>query len=302
MRIIFMGSTDFSLKALKAISAQHNVVAVYSNPARPSGRGMKMTRTPVQEFAESNNITCFTPDSMNEQTASISALEPDVIVVAAYGFILPKSILTIAKYGCINIHASLLPKLRGAAPIQNAILNGDAQTGITIMLMDAGMDTGNILISESCLIDPSDTSPMLFEKLGNLGARLITQFLTKPVEYFASAKIQDHNEATYTKKITKLDMRLDFSLDAIRVRNAIRAFYPNAWFMCNGAKVKALEADVIQNDEYAPGVILDKHFTVSCGSGAIRFLRIHPESKREMSGSEFLVGHKNLILRNLGND
>lgn len=302
MNVIFMGSAQFSLSALEKIYSKHNVVAVYTNPPRPSGRGMQLTKTPIHNFADTHQIPCFTPTSLKGMAEEIMALNPDVIVVAAYGLIVPQAILDIPRYGCINIHGSILPKWRGAAPIQYAIWEGDDETGVTIMYMDKGMDTGDMLIIGKISILPNDNFVSLTDKLSELGANLIMEFLEKPEFYLDRAQKQNNELATYTKKISKKDMELDFSNDAKKVVNTVRAFYPSAWFSFHGTKVKVLEAEYVEvaNDE--TGILLDKQFTVSCMNGSVRLITVKPESKGEMSAKDFLLNRVNFILRKVSDD
>lgn len=302
MNIVFMGSSDFSMPALISIHKNHDILAVYTNPAKPSGRGMKITKTPVQEFAEKNCIQCFTPTNLKEEINRLRSLSPDVIVVAAYGFILPKTIIDIAKLGCINIHGSLLPKWRGASPIQYSLLSGESETGITIMLMDAGMDTGDIILQNSIKIDTNDNYLTLKKKLANLGANSITKFLESPENYLAKAVKQNNNLASYTKKFTKEDMHINFTESAESINNIVRAFYPNSWFKLNNLRIKVLESTVIKsNENLNTGTLIDKDFTVSCGKDSIQLSLIKQESKNTTTGRNFLLNRKDLDIGSIIN-
>lgn len=302
MNIIFMGSSDFSMPALIAIHENHDILAVYTNPAKPSGRGMKIKKTPVQEFAEKKCIQCFTPTNLKEEINRLKSLSPDVIIVAAYGFILPKEILNIAKFGCINIHGSLLPKWRGASPIQYSLLSGESETGITIMLIDKGMDTGDIILQNSIKIEPNDNYLTLKEKLANLGASAIINFLNSPEDYLSKTTKQNDTNASYTKKFTKEDMHINFNASAESINNIIRAFYPNTWFKLNDLRIKVLESKVIKcNEDFKTGTIIDQDFTIYCGKDAIQLLLIKPESKNTTTGRNFLLNRKDLNIKSIIN-
>lgn len=297
MRIIYMGSSDFGLPSLMSIVDAYNVVGVYTNPPKPAGRGLKLQPTPIQAFAEETNIPCFTPTSLKQEYDVIADLRPDVIVVAAYGKILPEFILNIPQYGCINIHGSILPRWRGAAPIQYALLSGDKTTGVTIMKMDAGMDTGDIILTEEYPLSMQDNVLTVFEALSKLGSKLIMQFLRDPRYFLDNKKAQTHQLATYTKKLKKEDMQINFCNSADEIINQIRAFYPKAWFSLNGNKIQVLSAEKeITHTNSDASTILDKNFLVSCGNNdAIKLLLIKPESKRIMAGSEFLLSKPDLL-------
>lgn len=297
MRIIYMGSSDFGLPSLMSIAGNYDVIAVYTNPPKPAGRGLKLQPTPIQVFAEEVGIPCFTPTSLKQEYDVIADLRPDVIVVAAYGKILPDFILNIPKYGCINIHGSILPRWRGAAPIQYALLSGDKTTGVTIMKMDAGMDTGDIILTGEYPLSLEDNVVTVFETLSKLGSKLIMRFLNDPQYFLNNKKAQDHQLATYTKKLTKEDMRIDFCNAADGIINQIRAFYPKAWFSLCGSKIQVLSAEkVVMQTNSDVSTILDKNFLVSCGNNeAIKLLLIKPESKRVMTGDEFLLSKPDFL-------
>lgn len=282
-RVIFMGTPDFAVSALKAIiAAGYNVVGVYSQPPRAAGRGMQLQKSPVQQIAEAANIPTFTPLNFKED-ADIQAfkdLKPDVAVVAAYGLLLPQVILDIPKYGCINIHASLLPRWRGAAPIQRAIMAGDKVTGITIMQMDAGLDTGDMLAKAELAIAEMNTQA-LHDKLSALGADLIINTLNdldnlKPVP-------QPIEGVTYAKKIAKEEGLIDWQDSATVIAAKIRAI--NCWFDFKGKRVRILSAAVV--DKAPAGSLIAK-----CGQGMIELLLLQPEGKKPMSGADFMNGYQ----------
>ena len=291
LRIAFMGTPDFAVPALKALhAAGHKVVAVYSQPPRRAGRGKKLSPSPVQRVAEELGIEVRTPTSLkgDEEQTAFAALDLDAAVVAAYGLILPRAILDAPKMGCLNIHGSLLPRWRGAAPVQRAILAGDTDTGITIMQMEAGLDTGPMLLKAVTPVDDK-TAGALTEELAETGAALMVQYLTSPSKYAAEA--QDDKLATYAKKIEKQEARLDFSPSAEQVERQIRAFNPapGAFFEYQGDRYRILEAAI--SDAAGPaGSILDDQLLIACGSGAIRPATVQKAGKPAMDLKSFLNG------------
>ncbi|AKH42058.1 methionyl-tRNA formyltransferase [Altererythrobacter atlanticus] len=293
MRIIFMGTPDFSVPTLKALhEAGHEIAAVYSQPPRRAGRGKKERPSPVHAAALEMGVEVRTPHSMRdpEAEAAFLALEADVAVVVAYGLILPTPILEGPELGCLNVHASLLPRWRGAAPIQRAILAGDKMTGITIMQMERGLDTGPMLATASVPVDRK-TSGELHDELAEIGARLMVETL----EQIASlqAQEQDSLNATYAAKIDKAEARIDWHKPAEQIEREIRAFapFPGSWFELEGERIKILRADVIGLNG-APGTVLDDELTIACGHGAIRPVRIQPAGKSAMQTEDFLRGKK----------
>lgn len=292
MNIIFMGTPDFSVPVLKALATYHHVMCVYTQPPRPAGRGNKLNPSPVQRVAEELGIPVYTPTSLRKPDvqATFASFNADVAVVCAYGLILPQIILDTPRLGCINVHASLLPRWRGAAPIQRAIQAGDSESGVTIMKMDAGLDTGDMLMSESCPITPDTTAQMLHDNLSLIGAKLIIQTLDKiPV-----AQKQPSEGITYAEKIQKNEAQINWSLPAIQIKRNIMAFnpYPVAFTVFNGERIKIYEAEVMpdKTDSLA-GTIIDNCLSVACGEGTI--LRIHKlqrEGKRAMTAEEFVLG------------
>jgi len=293
LRIAFMGTPDFAVPALRALhAAGHEIIAVYSQPPRRAGRGKQLSPSPVQRVAEELGIGVRTPVSLKgeEEQAAFAALNLDAAVVAAYGLILPQAILDAPKMGCLNIHGSLLPRWRGAAPVQRAILAGDGETGITIMQMEAGLDTGPMLLKAATPVD-GKTAGALTEELAITGARLMAQYLASPSEYPAEA--QYDALASYAKKIEKTEAHLDFSPSAAQVERHIRAFnpQPGAFFENQNSRYRILEAQVEEGDG-PPGSILDEQMLIACGSGAIRPSIIQKAGKPAMNLKSFLNGTK----------
>jgi len=289
MRIVFMGSPDFAVPPLNAlVEAGHEIAAVYCQPPRPAGRGKADRRTAVHERAEALGLEVRTPRTLRdaEEQAKFAALDADLAVVAAYGLILPKPILDAPKAGCVNIHASLLPRWRGAAPIHRAILAGDDVTGVTIMQMDVGLDTGPMLLKRDVQIDRK-TAGQLTEELANLGASALLEWLNDPTP----PEVQPEDGATYAAKIDKAEARIDWSKTAVQIERKVRAFapFPGAWFEVNGERVKLLEAEVGENSG-EPGEVLDEALTIACGDGAIRSLRVQRAGRGAMTPGELLRG------------
>jgi methionyl-tRNA formyltransferase len=288
-----MGSPDFAVPALRAlVAAGHDVVAVYSQPPRPAHRGQALTRCAVQQAAEAMGIPVRTPARLRRDAAehaAFAALDLDAAVVAAYGLILPEPMLTAPRRGCLNIHASLLPRWRGAAPIHAALLAGDAQTGITIMRMEAGLDTGPMLLSEAIPIGPRATTPDLHDQLAALGAGLILRALAeRPAE-----SPQPAEGATYAPKLTREDGKLDFTRDARSLDRQVRALtpWPGTFARLGADLLKVLAAEPAEAAPgQAPGLVLDRDFTVACGSGALRLLRVQRQGRPAMAGDAFLRG------------
>jgi methionyl-tRNA formyltransferase len=294
LRLAFMGTPEFAVPALRAIvSAGHEVAAVYCQPPRPSGRGQKERPSAVQAAAEALSLPVRTPASLRkpEAQAAFAALDLDIAVVAAYGLILPKPILDAPRLGCLNIHASLLPRWRGAAPIQRALMAGDAATGITIMQMGEGLDTGPILLQESVPILDSLTAATLHDLLADCGARLILEALDAAEAGTLEPRPQPEDGVTYAKKIEPADARIHWGEDAVAIERKIRAFAPRpgAWFEIDGTRVKVLGAGVVSGVG-EPGTVLDGHLTVACGDGAIKLLHLQREGKRALDSEAFLRG------------
>lgn len=292
MKIVFMGTPNFSVPSLRALAdAGHDIVAVYSQPPRRAGRGKALTPTPVHVAAQAMGIPVHTPSSLkgDREQASFAAHHADVAVVAAYGLILPRAVLAAPKYGCINVHASLLPRWRGAAPIQRAILTGDTETGVTIMQMDVGLDTGPMLADSRTLV-ARKTVGQLTEELALLGADLLLRVLADLPAY--PARPQPTNGVTYAAKIDKTEAQLDFLISAAQVERQIRAFHPTAYFELNGERVRVLEADVSTPDHThaTPATTLDEALAIACNPGAIRPKLVQRAGGKVMATSEFLRG------------
>jgi methionyl-tRNA formyltransferase len=289
MRVIFMGTPEFSVPALEAVAAAHEVVAVYSQPPRPAGRGKALRPSPVQARAEALGLPVRHPVSLKgaEAQADFAALKADVAVVVAYGLILPEPVLQAPRLGCLNIHASLLPRWRGAAPIHRAILAGDRDTGVCIMQMEAGLDTGPVLLRESLEIGPQETTAELHDRLSTLGARMIVQALgALPMP----AEPQAAEGVTYAAKIDKAEARVDWARPAAEVDRQIRGLspFPGAWVEVAGERVKLLRSR-LAGGQGQPGQVLGG-FTIACGSGAVEVLEAQREGKRPMPASEVLKG------------
>jgi len=292
MRIAFMGSPEFAVPALQALhGAGHDIAAVYSQPARPAGRGQTMRRSPVHAVADRLGLTVRTPARLRTDTEAWTAfadLHLDAAVVAAYGLILPQPMLEAPKRGCLNIHASLLPRWRGAAPIQAAILAGDTETGITIMQMEAGLDTGPMLLRQIVPITSETTAAVLHDTLAVVGASLIRDALsTSPV-----AVPQQPADATYAPKLSREDGRIDWRKSAEIIGRQIRAFdpWPGTFTALAGNPLKILAARPVVGSG-VPGTVLDNALTVACGSGALRLTRVQLPGRAPLEADAFLRGH-----------
>ena len=296
MNLVFMGTPEFSVPALDALAAAgHRVLAVYTQPPRPAGRGQKEQPSPVQRAAEAHGIAVRAPNSLRDAAAEaeFKALGADLAVVAAYGLILPKAILDAPLRGCLNIHASLLPRWRGAAPIQRAIEAGDAESGITIMVMDEGLDTGPMLLKESVPIGPETTAAALHDALAALGAKLIVRALAG-LESGALLPVPKPAEGvTYARKIAKEEARLDWRAPAALLERRIRAFhpFPGTWFEVKGERIRVLAAIAgPRAREAAPGTILDARLAIACGEGALRPTSLQRAGKAPVAAGAFLRG------------
>ena len=291
MRIIFMGTPDFAVPTLRALHhAAHDIAAVYTQPPRRAGRGKKLQPSPVQREAEVLNVPVHSPKSLKgaaEQEA-FRAHEADIAVVAAYGLILPQAILDAPENGCLNVHASILPRWRGAAPIHRAIMAGDPVTGVTIMQMEAGLDTGPMLATVRTPIEDKTTGE-LTEELAELGAQLMVGTLRELANHRPLA--QDDDEATYAPKIDKAEARIDWSASAADVVRHIHGLspFPGAWCEIEGERVKLLRAEVIDG-EGASGEVLDDNLAIACATGAIRPVRLQRAGKPAMDRADFLRG------------
>lgn len=301
MKVVFMGTPDFAVECLEALmTAGHEVVCVITQPDRPKGRGNKLSPPPVKERALALGLTVYQPTTVKDDTflALLASYQPEVIVVVAYGRILPQSVLDLPPYGCLNVHASLLPKYRGAAPIQWTILNGDSEAGVTIMQLDKGMDTGDMLSKASLRVEPEDTTGSLFEKLAHLGAKLLVQTLSDLSSGQITPKSQDEALATYAPMLGKADECLDWHSSAVKLHNQVRGLSPapGAYTWCGGQRLKIWRTQP-QPDEtdgrFTPGQIVQiqpDYFAVCTGEGLLRVYEVQPAGKKVMPVGAFLNG------------
>jgi len=291
MRIIFMGTPDFAIPTLDAlVEAGHEIAAAYSQPPRPAGRGKADRPSPVHARAEALGLPVRTPISLRgeEEQAAFRALDADAAVVAAYGLILPRPVLAAPRLGCLNVHGSLLPRWRGAAPVQRAILAGDVETGVQIMQMEAGLDTGPVRASWATPV-AGKTAGALTDELAAAGARLMVEVLANTDAFPPMPQPEDGT--TYAAKIDKAESRLDFTASAIQVERQVRAFnpMPGAWLSLNGERIRILAAD-ISDEGGAPGTILDNHLLIASGDGAIRPTLVQRAGKGAMATDDMLRG------------
>lgn len=299
LRIIFAGTPDFSARHLQALlTSEHQVIAVYTQPDRPAGRGQKLQPSPVKQLALQHDIPVYQPASLKtaDAQAELSVLNADVMVVVAYGLILPVAVLNTPKFGCINVHGSLLPRWRGAAPIQRAIWAGDIQTGITIMQMDQGLDTGAMLSKVRCNIESDDTSASLYEKLALLGPQALLDALNNLPVLQQQAEVQDNQFATYAEKLHKEEGLLDFSKTAVALSREIRAFnpWPGSYISLPQGNVKiwqVTDENIVQTQPAGTVLSADKQgIRIACAEGSLVILQLQPPGKKPMSVSEFLNG------------
>lgn len=297
LRIIFAGTPDFAARHLGALlSSQHQIVGVFTQPDRPAGRGNKLTPSPVKVLAEQHNIPVFQPKSLRpeENQHLVADLNADIMVVVAYGLILPASVLVMPRLGCINVHGSLLPRWRGAAPIQRSLWAGDAKTGVTIMQMDVGLDTGDMLHKIECNIQPEDTSVTLYDKLAQLGPQGLLVTLQQLAEGRAQPEVQDEAQVTYAEKLSKEEAKLDWSLSAVQLERCIRAFnpWPVSYFVVDEQPIKVWQAQVLATvDNVAPGTIIqaDKHgIQIATADGVLNITQLQPAGKKAMSAADLL--------------
>jgi methionyl-tRNA formyltransferase len=295
MKIIFAGTPQFAASALAALHREHQVIAVLTQPDRPAGRGMQLAASPVKQFAMQHDLAVMQPLSLKSEEVqrSIAALDADVMVVAAYGLILPKAVLQLPRYGCLNIHASLLPRWRGAAPIQRAILAGDNETGITIMQMDEGLDTGDMLLSKTCPIGQGDTAQTLHDKLAEMGAGCIVEALRLLGNNRLTPVKQDNDAACYAPKLLKGEARIDWGRDARQIERAVRAYnpFPVCQTMLDGVMIKIWQAVLCAGASSEPGKVLaaDKlGITVACGKDALRLEILQRPGGKAQPAAQFL--------------
>ncbi|KQY97212.1 methionyl-tRNA formyltransferase [Pseudolabrys sp. Root1462] len=297
LRLIFMGTPDFAVPTLLALhAAGHEIVAVYTRAAKPGGRrGLDLVPTPVEREATKLGLTVLTPKSLrnDEAQSEFAAFKADAAIVVAYGLILPKPILEAPRLACFNVHASLLPRWRGAAPIHRAIMAGDAETGVTIMQMDEGLDTGAMMMREALPIGLDVTTGELHDALAALGARLMPLALAAADRGSLKPTPQPADGVTYAEKIAKAESRIDWGKPARDVHNHIRGLspFPGAWFEFDGARIKVLRS-TLGSGSGAPGTALDDNLTIACGDGAVRLIQVQREGKKAMSADEFLRGTK----------
>lgn len=297
LRIIFAGTPDFAARHLDALlSSGHQVVGVFTQPDRPAGRGKKLMPSPVKVLAEEHGLPVFQPVSLRPQENQqlVADLNADVMVVVAYGLILPKAVLDMPRLGCINVHGSLLPRWRGAAPIQRSLWAGDTDTGVTIMQMDVGLDTGDMLYKLACPITAEDTSAALYDKLAELGPKGLIDTLQQLADNRAQPEVQDEALVTYAEKLSKEEARLDWSLPAVQLERCIRAFnpWPMSWLEIDGQPVKVWQASVIVGQaNAAPGTIIEaskQGIQVATVEGILNLESLQPAGKKAMSAQDLL--------------
>ena len=299
MRILFMGTPDIAAQSLAAlIAAGHEICGVFTRRDKPVGRKQILTAPPVKQLAEQHGLPVWQPRTLRDGSSDeiVRQLAPDLVVVVAYGCLIPPQLLHIARFGCINLHVSLLPQYRGSAPIQWAVLNGDKQTGVTIMQLDEGLDTGDILMVKPVEIDPEETSGQLFDKVSTIGA----QALTEAVEKIGAGELtpvrQEHSAATLAPALDKTMAQFDFTESAAHIHNWVRGMnpWPVAYFERDGKKIKVLEARLAENREHkAPGTVLTlKPLTVAAADGAVQLLNVTPEGGKPMTGTAWAAGRR----------
>lgn len=296
LKIIFAGTPDFAARHLDALLAsEHQVVAVFTQPDRPAGRGNKLTPSPVKVLAQSNNIPVFQPKSLRPEESQqlVANLQADIMVVVAYGLILPKAVLDMPRLGCINVHGSLLPRWRGAAPIQRALWAGDNETGVTIMQMDVGLDTGDMLYKLACPVTAEDTSATLYNKLAQLGPQGLLDTLSQLADGRAHPEKQDEALANYAEKLSKEEARLNWQLPAMQLERCIRAFnpWPMSFFNIDDQPIKVWQASVLPHADKQPGEIIqaDKQgIQIATAEGVLNLLQLQPAGKKPMSAQDLL--------------
>ena len=307
-KLIFIGTAEFGLPAFEALTKDENfeIVLVITQPDKPVGRKQVVTSSPIKISAEKKNITILQPEHIIDIKEKISLLKPDLTVVAAYAQLIPEEILNLPKYGCLNLHASLLPKYRGSAIIQAAILNGDEQTGLTIIKMDKGLDTGPIVAQTIIKIDDNDTAETLYNKLSAMGADFMVETVKKYIAGKITPKIQDSSQASYVKEITKSDGLIDWKKPAVNLEKFIRAMnsWPMAWTWQDGKQVKiiAVQNQPIEINSYKPGKTFkyNNGLAIQCGRDALIIKTLQLEGKNALESEEFLRGHKDFVGSVLG--
>jgi len=300
MKIVFAGTPDFSVPTLQSLlDGPHDIMAVYSQPDRPAGRGRKTTASPVKQLAIKHDVPVCQPVSLKTEAAQqmLAALQPDLIVVVAYGLMLPPAVLAMPRLGCVNVHASLLPRWRGAAPIQRAILAGDTETGVCLMQMDAGLDTGGVLACRVCRLETDDTGSRLHDKLAHQGAQLLSENLAALERGDLEPRQQDEALACYAGKLKKSEARIDWNLPAVDIMRRVRAF--NAWPVAETRfaerQLRIWDAQVAPGDtDRLPGTVLSadkKGIEVACGAGRLRLLVLQLPGARAVTAGEFVNAH-----------
>ncbi len=295
MNIVFMGTPDFAVKSLEAIIADgHNVQAVYTKADAPKGRKMVLTPSDVKVCALEHNLTVYTPSTFKDEAEveRLKALNPDLIVVVAYGKLLPKSVLDIPKYGCVNVHGSILPKWRGAAPIQWTVLSGDEYGGVTTMYMNEGLDTGDIILTRKVKVGENETSGQLFDRLCVDGAELLSETIRQIQAGTAPRTVQNNDEATYASMLSKELSEIDFTKPNKEVHNKVRGLspWPSAQSKLFGKRVKIIETRLSSKSGEAGKVVSVNPLTVACGEGSVEIVTLQPEGKRAMASSDYLKG------------
>ncbi|MDY1039286.1 methionyl-tRNA formyltransferase [Lelliottia sp. CFBP8978] len=297
LRIIFAGTPDFAARHLDALlSSGHQIVGVFTQPDRPAGRGKKLMPSPVKVLAEQHALPVFQPVSLRPQDNQqlVADLNADVMVVVAYGLILPKAVLDMPRLGCINVHGSLLPRWRGAAPIQRSLWAGDSETGVTIMQMDVGLDTGNMLYKLACPITAEDTSATLYDKLANLGPQGLIETLQQLADGTTQPEVQDEALVTYAEKLSKEEAQIDWTLSAAQLERCIRAFnpWPMSWIMIDDQPIKVWKASVIDRaSSEEPGTIIEANkqgIQVTTAEGILNLESLQPAGKKAMSAQDLL--------------
>ena len=305
MRLVFAGTPDFAATALKAlIAAGHTIVGVYSQPDRPAGRGRKLQPSPVKQVALDHEIPVFQPETLKtpEAQKQLADLNPDVMIVAAYGLILPKAVLDIPTHGCLNIHASLLPRWRGAAPIQRAIAAGDAETGITIMQMDEGLDTGAMLLKSLTAIDDSDTGGSLHDRLAELGGNAIIKALELLQKGELTGEPQNDELACYASKLSKTEGHIDWATDAKAIERLVRAFnpWPSTYTDLGDQRIRIHEARaLVTTSDGLPGTVVQRDregIDIACGNGTLRITRLQLPGSRAQTVNDLINGGKELLM------
>ncbi|ALG66670.1 methionyl-tRNA formyltransferase [Beggiatoa leptomitoformis] len=300
-KIIFAGTPQFSVPCLQALlDSQHTVCAVYTQPDRPAGRGRQLQASPVKQLALAHQIPIYQPPTLKTTAAQteLHTLQADLMIVVAYGLLLPMAVLDAFRFGCINVHASLLPRWRGAAPIQRALLAGDVETGITLMQMDIGLDTGAMLATKHCPIEPTDTGQTLHDKLSLLGATILSQSIDN-IENL-ERKNQDSSQATYAHKLDKAEAQLDWTKSALELERAVRAYnpFPMAQTTLAGYTLRIGEAQALPAETATAGDILrinKQGIDIATGAGVLRLLKVQKSGGKMLSVADFLNGHKQLL-------